>query len=273
MRLGLECGAYTLDSAVELGIGGVPIDAEALVSQGVQATLQPIRERGLSVCQIGAFGFNPLSIDQEKQAAQRTMLERAVSLAPETGCTYIVICGGNFHPTGFLGVDIRNFTSDALTRVAEELRPLLRLAEQYNVQLSVEPYLKTIIHTPEAFLRLHEMLGSDALRINIDVTSFYRYEDMLSPHATIEHVCTALAGHYGLAHVKEIALIDDFHIHIGLTPVGMGPTPWAQVLKWIAPHMPADSWLILEHVLTPEEARNSVQLLRDAATQAGVVLN
>ena len=101
MRLGLEAGKDTLDLAVELGIRGVPISADALVKEGVEATLAPLRARGLEVCQIGAFGYNPLSSDTERQAAQTALLEQAIPLAPETGCTYITICGGNRHPSGF----------------------------------------------------------------------------------------------------------------------------------------------------------------------------
>ena len=70
MRLGLEAGKYTLDLAAELGIAGVPISAGSLVEEGVEATLAPLRERGLQVCQIGAFGYNPLSTDRERQAQQ-----------------------------------------------------------------------------------------------------------------------------------------------------------------------------------------------------------
>ena len=45
MRLGLEAGKDTLDLAVELGIRGVPISADRLVQDGVQATLAPLRIR------------------------------------------------------------------------------------------------------------------------------------------------------------------------------------------------------------------------------------
>ena len=49
-----------------------------------------------------------------------------------------------------------------------------------------------------------------------------------------------------------------------------GPTDWAQVLRLMAPHLPDDSWAVLEHVLSPEEARASVAFLRAAAAEAGV---
>lgn len=272
MRLGLEAGKHTLDLAVEQGIKGVPISAEQLVNDGVAATLAPLHERGLDVCQIGAFGYNPLSTDRERQKKQKAILEQAIPLAPETGCIYIVICGGNYHPSGFAAGDRRNFTEETLDEVARELAPMVALAEQHKVKLSIEPYLKTAVNTPERFLALQEKVGSDALRVNIDVTSLYGYWDLWDPTATVRHVCTALAGHYGLGHIKEVALAEGFHIHAGLAPLGEGTTDWTEVLRLMAPHVPEDSWVILEHVQTPEEARSSLALLRTAAEKAGVRL-
>jgi sugar phosphate isomerase/epimerase len=273
VRLGLEAGEHTHDLAVELGIKGVPIAADQLVMDGVDATLAPITERGLSVCQIGAFGFNPLSVDKETQARQHTTLEKAIPLAADTGCPYIVINGGNYHPSGFGADDPRNFTNDALDKVADALKPLLDLAAKHGAKLSIEAYLKTAIHSPESFLKLKEKVGgTDALRVNIDVTSLYDYQDMLAPSAKVEHICTALVGHYGLGHMKGVALKEGFHIHIELAPITEDPTDWAQVLKLIAPNLPADSWAILEHVLSPEEARASFSYLGEAAASAGVTL-
>ena len=272
MRLGLEAGSHTLDLAVELGIGGVPISADALVREGLDATLEPLRERDLQVCQIGAFGYNPLSTDRERQAGQCKVLEQAISLAPQAGCRYVTICGGNYDPSGFGAGDARNWTDAALNEVAEALKPMLVLAKQYDVYICIEPYLKTVVCDPERFLVLRERVGSDALRVNLDVTSLYSYWDLWDSTSTVDHICTSLAGHYGLGHLKEVGLAEGFHIHAGLVPVGEGNTDWAQVLRLMAPHMPDDSWAILEHVQTPEEARSSVAVLRAAAEEAGVSL-
>lgn len=273
MRLGLEAGEHTLEIAVEQAISGVPISADQLVRDGVAATLEPLKSRGLSVCQIGAFGFNPLSTDHARQSEQTAILQRAISLASETGCPYIVINGGNYHPSGFLAGDRRNFGDDALDEVARVLEPMLKLAEQHSVKLSIEPYLKTAINSPERFLMLKAKVGSEALVVNIDVTSLYDYQDMWKPEKKIEHICTALAGHYGLCHLKGVALAEGFHIHINLAPITEDCTDWAQVIKLVSRHLSGDSWVILEHVASPEEARASIAYLRSLGQQVGVTLS
>ncbi|MCY3832617.1 MAG: TIM barrel protein [Chloroflexi bacterium] len=273
MRLGVEVGKHTHDVAAEHGIKGVPISADQLVNEGLDKTLAPLVERGLQVCQIGAFGFNPLSVDAEAQAIQTETLAKAIPLAAETGCPYIVINGGNYHPSGFGAADPRNFTEASLQRVAEALMPLLDSAEKHGAKLSIEPYLKTAVHSPESFLRLKELArNSDALRCNVDVTSLYNYQDLWAPAPKVEQICNGLAGHYGLGHVKGVALKDGFHIHVELAPITEDRTDWSQMLRLMAPHMPADSWLILEHMFTPEEARVSLTYLRQAADEAGVSL-
>lgn len=273
MRLGLEAGAHTHDLAVELGISGVPIDAGRLVNDGVDATLAPLQARGLSVCQIGLFMFNPLSSDIEAQAKHAATLTNVIPLAAETGCPYIVINGGNYHPSAYGDGDARNFTPTALDKVAEALKPHLEAAEKYGAKLSIEAYLKTAVNSPETFLALKDRLGGpDALRCNIDVTSLYDYHDLWDPDQKVAHVCTSLAGHYGLGHIKGVALKSGFHIHAELAPITTDPTNWQQVLELMAPNLPDDSWVILEHVSSPEEARSSLQHLQAAAAKAGVLL-
>ncbi len=273
MKLGLEAGSYTLDLAVEHGIMGVPVQAEALVRDGAGTVLQPLRERGLAPCQIGLFGYNPLNGNTEAQAQQKVLLEKVIPLSAEIGCPYIVIGPGNYHPSGFGATDSRNFSSEALDVLARELEPVVRLAERYQVNLSIEAYLKGAVCSAERFIELWQKIGSDALRCNVDVTSLYTFWDMIDPSDTIARTCNGLAGHYGVGHIKDVGLAEGFHVHITLAPLGSSPTDWAEVLRLMAPNLPEESWLILEHIATPEEAAASVHLLRRAAEQAGVPLN
>jgi sugar phosphate isomerase/epimerase len=272
LRLGIEAGSLTSEIALEQGIRGVPISADQLVADGVQATLAPLKAKGLGVCQIGAFGFNPLSSDTTAQEFQKGLLAKAIPLAADTGCPYIVINGGNYHPSGFWAGDARNHTSQALQRVSEELEPFVRMAEQYGARLSIEPYLKTAISSTERFLELKKLLSSDALRVNVDVTSLFAYHELFDPDPAVDHICTTLAGHYGLVHIKDIGLKEGFHIHIELAPLGTTPIDWAKFFKLVAPHLPSDSWVILEHVAALDEARNSLRILRQAAEKAGICL-
>lgn len=272
LRLGLDAGGLTFTMAAEHGIKGVPISADQLVNEGVKAVLASLRSRGLEVCQIGAFGFNPLYTQVDPQDEQKALIAKAVSLAADTGCPYIVIHSGNYNPAVFQAADSRTFTPQALDHVARELESFIRLAEKHKAKLSIEPYLKTAVHSPESFLALHRRLASDALCCNIDVTSLYTYHEMWNPSPAVDHICSALAGHYGLVHIKDVILKEGFHIHIELGPLGSTPTDWAQFLRLAAPHIPADSWVILEHVQSMEEGRASMALLRRVARDAGVEL-
>jgi len=272
MRLGIEAGSHTFTVAAAHGVKGVPVSADQLVEHGVDEVMAPLRERGLQACQIGAFGFNPLSPDSASLEKQKETLARAIPLAQAVGCRYLVINGGNYHPSSFGGADPRNFTPEALDQVAAVLEPFVSLAEKHDVCLSIEPYLKTAICSPESFLALKERLPSDALRVNIDVTSLFGFNEMMNPDPAVEHICKTLAGHYGLVHIKDIALKDGFHIHMDLGPLGSSMTNWSQVLCLVNDHLPDDSWVILEHVLTAEEAAASLSMLRKAAEHAGVFL-
>jgi len=180
MRLGIECGEHTEAVAKKHGIQGVGIGLDDLVANGVEKTVAPVHEKGFQVCQIGAFGFNALQ-DSEEQKSQLQRLIKGLEFAPQTGCRYIVIGVGNYHPSGFFDIDSRNRTTAALEKYAEHLKPAIEAAEKYGSAICIEPYIKGAIYSPEAFLQLKEMVGSDALRINIDVTSLYDLSDMIDP--------------------------------------------------------------------------------------------
>lgn len=272
MRFGIDAGKHTFDLAREFGIRGVPISADALADKGLDATLAPLRDAGHVPCQIGAFGYNALTPDADALAKQTRTLEAVIPMAGDTGCRYITISGGNHNRSTFGATDPRNFTPAAIDAVAQRLEPLVALAEKHGACLTIEAYLKTAVSSADAFLALHEKLPSKALRVNIDPTSLYDFADLVDPAPMVGRLCDALGPHTGLIHVKEVGLAEGFHLHAGLVPIGEGPTDWADFLGRIAPHTPDDSWLILEHVLSPEEGRNSIALLRDAAGAAGIDL-
>lgn len=273
MRLGIEAGADTVAAAIELGIKGVPINAIDLVANGVEATLAPLKKNVLEVCQIGAFGYNPLTEDKAALAEQTSVLEKVIPLAAATGCPYIVICGGNYHPSGFGAWDPRNNSDAAMDEMVSQLEPLVRLAAQHGAKISIEPYLKTAINGPAPFWALRERMSKpEALVANLDVTSHYDYRDFVNPRPRCQEVCEGYAGAYGLGHIKDLALNDGFHLDMGLAPLGSSPTDWSEVLGLMIPNMPSDSWLILEHVSDITEARASVAKLRDFAQKAGVAL-
>ncbi|MEM8737060.1 MAG: TIM barrel protein [Planctomycetota bacterium] len=273
MRLGLEAGDPTPELAAELAITGVPIDGGALVEHGVQAALAPLRKHSLSVCQIGAFGFNPVSDDAEAAQAQTQLLNQIIPLAADTGCRYITLGPGNHHPSGFGHYDLRNTTDDAIHAYAQAIKPLAELAEKHDAVLCIEAYLKGVVRSAESFLAVQDQVGSDRLRCNVDPSSLYAgLHDFLTPMPLVEKTIAGLAGHVGLVHVKELGVEEGFHLQMGLTPITAGHTDWGRFLTLVEPHLPEDSWVILEHILSADQARSSHRYLSDAAHRAGVSL-
>lgn len=267
LRLALDAGPATPELAAAHGVRGVPIHGGDLLERGVAATLAPLRERGLDPCQVGAMDFNPLRAD----AAAHARLDRLIGLAAEAGCPWIAITGGNYHAAAFAATDPRNFTTAALDAVAEALGPHARAAEARGVGLTIEPYLKGVVGTPERCAAIVARVGSPALRVTFDPTSLYDFAALADPPPFVARMGAALAAGVGLVHVKEVALAEGFHLHAGLVPLGRGRTDWAELLRIVAPLSPATSWVVLEHV-SPDDVARSLELLRAAATKAEVTL-
>jgi len=270
MKLGLVAGPDSIELASELGVTGVNLSVNAVANQGGRAAAMPVKAAGLEVCQIAAFGFNALSLDKEKQAEQRQMLEKAIPEVPATGCNIVVVNGGNHDPSGFMNGHADNFTDDAIDAAARGLAPVVKLAEQHGVIVAVEPMIHAVVCTPERFVKLKEKVGSDALTVNLDICNFLTYADMFRPTEATKHICETLAGHYALVHCKDLAVTTGVHIHIDETPLGTGVMDWETALSYIARDLPEDGYFIYEHVKTGEDARAGVKLLRELTEELGI---
>ncbi|MCX7012309.1 MAG: sugar phosphate isomerase/epimerase [Candidatus Sumerlaeota bacterium] len=272
MKLGISGKPDSIQLAKAHGASGVPILVNALANEGAKAATIALRDVGLEVCQISAFGFNPLSPERAKQEEQRRLVKKAIPLAPETGCPTIVVNGGNYDPSGFLCGHPNNFGEQALDDAARGLAPLVKLAESHGVQIAVEPFIQCAVNTPERFLKLKEKIGSPALTLNLDICNFFTYEDMWKPAEAVERICKALAGQYSFVHCKDLTVSKGVHIHIDEAPLGTGVVDWSLALRHIGRDLPADGWFIYEHIKAAKDARAGMQYLGRAAEKAGVRL-
>jgi sugar phosphate isomerase/epimerase len=271
IQIGIDAASSSISFAREHGVKGVPISSKLIEKDGAGKAAAPIREAGLEVCQINAMGYNPLHPDVELRKEQGERVLRVLSETEELGCPYVSINGGNYHPSGFLHGDLRNFGDAALEEISRELEPLLSEAEKRDAFITLEPYVKGVIYSAERYLALEQLLGERAgrMRINLDVSSLYDLHALIDPEPFCEDLCTTLTGKIGLIHVKDIKLEEGFHIHANLAPITEGPTNWEQLLRLSLPELPDDSWLILEHVQSSEEAGKSLSLIRSIVSGLG----
>ena len=270
MKLGLEAGDHTYVLAERHGVAGVPISIGDLVAQGAEDALEPLRSRGLQVCQIGAIGYNPLSPDAKGVAEQTRLLKLGIPLAASTGCPAIAISCGSYAASAYGGYHRENFSKAALDDMAAALEPLLGLAEESGAILSIEAYIKGVVHSPESFDRLAEICGSPALKINLDITSLYDLKDLIDPEPICRSVMPKLEGKVGIVHLKGIALQEGFHIQAGLAPITDDPTDWKLVLEETNRVVDDDTWAILEHVLSEEEGDRSIPFIKQIAADLSI---
>ena len=278
MRFAIEAGRSTHDLATEHSIRGVPVGADEVIRDGGAAVRERLAAKGLEPCQIGAFGINLI----RPTAEGRAQVEGAIDESGPSGCPIVVIPGGSYHESIFGGFDRRNFTGEALLAAAKTLAPLVLRAADAGAVLSIEPYIKSAVHSPEAFVELIDRTATAAtrpvadiartLRLNLDVTNYYDLRDLIDPTPLVRSIVPTYAGHVGLIHIKEIGLDEGFHIHAGLKPITDGPTDWGLVLELAATVADEGCWVLLEHLLSEDEARKSIAHLRYVADRAGVTL-
>jgi sugar phosphate isomerase/epimerase len=272
MYLAIEAGPDTIDVAVRCRVRGVPVDGRTLVEDGEASALGSLRRAGLTPCQIGVHGYNPLHPDPAERRFWARIVVQAIPLARRLGVNDVVISAGNHQADQYGAADPRNRSPEALIEVAQQLRPLVDQAEAAGVRLAIEPYLKSAVSTPDAFIALAFLVGSPSLRCVVDCANWYGFAELLDPAPLVRRAVSVLAGRYGPIHVKEIALLPGFHLHAGLVPLGAGRTDWGGFLARVARHAEADTWVLIEHAANAAEAEAAITHLRSVAATAGVEL-
>jgi len=270
IRFAVDAGSDTVALAIETGCKGVPGDVGSLLASGVDKVVEPLREKGLELCELMCFGLNLLHPEAALRQRGVDELCKALPLAKQVGCPYVVTTAGNYNSNIFGLGDPENFTDSALKEAAAGLEEPLRIAEAHGVSICIKPFIKTAVYSAESFLRLKEICGSENLKVSLDVAGVYDVADIWNPVPKTTHVCRALREHIGILHLKEIGMVPGYYVQLELLAHGSGATPWDVVLRECADHVPEDSWVIIEHIESLEDGRAAVPLITRIAQDLGI---
>lgn len=273
MRLGLGLGGQGLDArgliaqAKTHGVSGLLMDVSEVRKQTIADWRRLLAENALEVVQVGGWVFNPLRPTPETEAIARDALAAAADL----GAPCIIMGGGTRNPNHSFCGHPDNFTDDAITEAAGSLRPLAREAEGVGVVITLEIHFATVLCDWEACRKLIEEIASPAVKINLDAANMIRYSDYWSSSDYIRAGIESLGALIQTCHAKDVVMHDALHLHMDECPAGEGCLNYADIITLVDAHLPADTYMMVEH--TPlDKLPAAMAYIRDSAAQAGVAI-
>lgn len=284
MRLGLA-GAIVPSDPQQI----TPSWARRIASRGVSALVTHLRpppeelvgnpslrirdvlgDAGIRIVQ--AAGFNPDLVhpDEAFRLAEIERLRGCFEVSCDLGAEMLITGCGSLHPEHHYGPDARNHHPQTHERLVDSLVRVAPLAEENDVIFALECHVMTTLSTPAAIKEILDAVDSPWIRANFDpVNMLGSLPEMYDNASVMERMWEVVGGHYACsAHIKDVVARAEFVLHIDEVAPGKGlldlPTFFA-----VCQRLGDNPAVIVEH-LPVDEVAQALEVVRDAATRAGV---
>jgi len=199
--------------------------------------------------------FNMIDRDPSVRTAGLKSLQALAPVARDIGTNFISLCTGSkgpdkweWHPD--------NATPTAWNELLQTMEQAVRIAEQYQILLGVEPEMGNVVRNPGLARRLLDEMASDRLRIILDPANlFERAKNRQQIKDLVREAVDLLYDDIEIAHAK------DRSIDGTIQPAGKGDVDFPFLIKELARinfHGP-----LIVHGLDEAEVGSTVSFLRN----------
>ncbi|PKP75966.1 MAG: sugar phosphate isomerase/epimerase [Alphaproteobacteria bacterium HGW-Alphaproteobacteria-6] len=181
------------------GLGALPVAVTAEVAQAVR---EASAATGVEIAAISAT-YNMTHPDLARRRAGRDSLAAIAGRAHAMGSNLLTVCSGSLDAQDQWRHHPDNDTPAAWARMLDEFRALIEIADQYDIQIGVEPELANIVSSAERARKLIDSLGSDRIRIVLDPANLAEVAHSDDRRRVIANAVNLLADRIVMAHAKD----------------------------------------------------------------------
>lgn len=156
-------------------------------------------------------------------------------------------------------------TDKALSTFINNLKPIVRCAEQYGVTIAIEPVVRHIVWNAKRCRQVLDEIGSHNLQVLFDPVNLLELDNVERREEIFAEAIELLGDDMAMIHLKDFIYVKEGH---GLKSVGAGTgeMDYTQIMKFIKREKPF-IYATLENT-TPENAvycREAMQKAYDKA--------
>ncbi len=152
-------------------------------------------------CAVLGCYLNLTHPSEEERNRVREIYFAHLAFAGKTGA-WMVGSETPVHPASPLAPDAPA-SEEAFLFFLDQLRPVVRRAEEENVIMAIEPVYSHIVSTPERAERMLEALGSDHLRIILDAVNLLGPGNLARREEVLADAMRRLGDRVALLHMKD----------------------------------------------------------------------
>ena len=194
-QLDLQC--VVLDSFPGLQINFT--DPDPAISRRIRSAFE---NAGVKIAAIGDY-CNLAAPDPIQRQSIHARFRGLMQLCEQVGIPMICSEAGTYHPTSEWEWDPANGQEQAFEHFVETIRPLVAAAHEHQVILGLEPYVMTIIHTPERAARLMRELASPYLRLVADPAGMLTRITLHEQATFLPAAFHEISPYISLVHVED----------------------------------------------------------------------
>ena len=227
-RLGFECGHLALAKVID----EFPTTDEALTPGLAMYIKNVFSKNNVDIAVLGCYLnlANP-NKEQLEKTVHRYMAH--IRFASWLGCGVVGTETGAPNETYTFTPECH--TEKALQLFINNVRPVVRYAEQMGVVFAIEPVYRHIVCNPERARRVLDEIGSPNLQIIFDPVNLLDISNYQDREAIFAQAIDLLGPDIAMVHLKDFVVKDGKLNSLGC---GLGEMDYTQVLKFMKERKP-----------------------------------
>jgi sugar phosphate isomerase/epimerase len=158
----------------------------------------------MEICGVSAT-YNVIHPDPEVRRHGMARFSGIAEVAPIIGTDLLTICTGTRDPDDMWRAHPDNAASEAWRDLLTAMEQMIRVADEHDVRIGVEPELGNVVSSAATARRLLDELQSDRIRIVLDAANLFEAGSCDDQHGVVSEAIELLADRIVVAHAKDRA--------------------------------------------------------------------
>ena len=252
---GLRSVQFNMESA------GLPPMPDAISVDLAERIRDAVAARGLTIAAVQGT-FNMSHPDPEHRRTGLRHLRVLIDSCKTLRTSVIAICIGTRDPENMWRYHPENGTPETWQDMTTCVREAVRMAEDADLTLALEPEVTNVVDSPDLARRLLDEIASPHLKITMDAANLFHAGDLPRMAEVMDHAFALLGSALVLAHAKDLSHDGD----AGHEPAGQGLLDYDRYLALL--QRSGFSGTLLLHGLPEDQVEGCVSFLRRKLAQA-----
>jgi len=237
----------------------------------IDAYAQAAESAGIVIAEVGAFGNNPISPDDDTRRQGIASCQEKLALADAIGARCCVNTAGA-RGEGWADPYPGNLSQEAFDLTVESVRRIIDGVNPTRTYYTLETMPWVAPDSADSYLELLKAVDRERFAVHLDPVNLVCSPQRYFRNGDLIRECFQKLGpHIKSCHAKDIALSDRLTVHLDEVRPGLGGLDYVTFLRELD-RLDPDIPLMLEHLKGEEPYAQAAEHIRSVAREAGVAI-